>query len=95
MSLFAVVDSLHSQLRLMGKSAIFVQADIRDPTQAQQVIDQCMAQTQRLDILVNNAGGSPPIESATASPGITDKIIQLNLVASIDTFANGPTRLCL
>ncbi|MBT4165352.1 MAG: SDR family oxidoreductase [Porticoccaceae bacterium] len=66
-----------------GQSAIFVQADIRDPGQAQQVIDQCMAETQRLDILVNNAGGSPPIESATASPSITDKIIQLNLVAPL------------
>ncbi|HIG66539.1 MAG TPA: SDR family oxidoreductase [Porticoccaceae bacterium] len=66
-----------------GRSAIFVQADIRDPSQAQKVIDKCMAQTQRLDILVNNAGGSPPIEAATASPAITDKVIQLNLVAPL------------
>ena len=42
-----------------------------------------MAETGRLDILVNNAGGSPPVEAATASPVITDKIIQLNLVAPL------------
>ena len=66
-----------------GRTAVFVQADIRDTEQAQKVVDQCMAETGRLDILVNNAGGSPPIEAAIASPSITDKIIQLNLVAPL------------
>ncbi|XXK44097.1 SDR family oxidoreductase [Porticoccaceae bacterium nBUS_17] len=66
-----------------GRSAVFVKADIRDAAQAQKVIDQCMAETGRLDILVNNAGGSPPVEAATASPIITDKVIQLNLVAPL------------
>jgi NAD(P)-dependent dehydrogenase (short-subunit alcohol dehydrogenase family) len=37
----------------------------------------------RLDVLVNNAGGSPPADSATASPRFTAGIIALNLTAPI------------
>ena len=37
----------------------------------------------RLDVLVNNAGGSPPADSATASPKFSTAIISLNLVAPL------------
>lgn len=65
------------------RQALFVQADIRDPEQSQRVVDVAVEQFGRLDILVNNAGGSPPVDAATASPKITEKIIQLNLVAPL------------
>jgi NAD(P)-dependent dehydrogenase (short-subunit alcohol dehydrogenase family) len=35
----------------------------------------------RLDVLVNNAGGGPQIESALAPRGLTEKLVQLNLLA--------------
>src|SRR5690606_2278011 len=37
----------------------------------------------RLDVLVNNAGGSPPADTATASPRFTTSVISLNLIAPL------------
>ncbi|MBR9913161.1 MAG: SDR family oxidoreductase [Gammaproteobacteria bacterium] len=65
------------------REALFVQADIRDPLQSQRVVDAAVNQFGGLDVLVNNAGGSPPVAAAEASPELTQKIIQLNLVAPL------------
>ena len=64
-------------------TAVFVQADIRNPDESQKVIDVAMETFGRLDILVNNAGGSPPVKAQDASPRLTEKIIGLNLVAPL------------
>ncbi len=56
----------------------FRAADIRDPDQAQGLVEAVAAQHGRLDILVNNAGGSPQAP-ATASPRFFDAIVKLNL----------------
>jgi len=57
---------------------VFRAADIRDPDQAQALVEAVAAEHGRLDILVNNAGGSPQA-SATASPRFFDAIVKLNL----------------
>lgn len=72
-----------SPVSASGRTAIFVRADIRDPKQSQQVVDAALANFGRVDILINNAGGSPPLDAATASPEITQKVILLNLVAPL------------
>jgi len=59
----------------------FAQGDIRDPEQAKQIVDGIVSQHGRIDVLVNNAGGSPPADSATASPRFTEAILRLNLTA--------------
>jgi NAD(P)-dependent dehydrogenase (short-subunit alcohol dehydrogenase family) len=61
----------------------FVAADVREPDQIDVVIADCVARFGRVDVLVNNAGGSPPADSATASPRFTAGIIALNLTAPI------------
>lgn len=66
-----------------GRAAAFVNADIRDPTQAEKVIDTAIERFGRLDVLVNNAGGTPPVDLVDCSPALIDKIIQLNLVAPL------------
>ncbi len=65
------------------RAAIFITADVRDVDQVDALFTEVVARTGRLDVLVNNAGGSPPADTATASPRFTSGIIALNLVAPI------------
>ena len=64
-----------------GRTAEFVQADVREPDQAAALLDHAVALFGRVDIAVNNAGGSPNADAATVSPRFVAKIVALNLVA--------------
>jgi NAD(P)-dependent dehydrogenase (short-subunit alcohol dehydrogenase family) len=61
----------------------FFSADIRDAEAAFGLVDAVVAANGRIDVLVNNAGGSPPVDTSTAPPRITEKLVQLNLLAAI------------
>jgi NAD(P)-dependent dehydrogenase (short-subunit alcohol dehydrogenase family) len=65
------------------RTAAFVEADVRDADQIERVVAYTTERFGRIDVLVNNAGGSPPADSATASPKFTSAIITLNLVAPL------------
>jgi NAD(P)-dependent dehydrogenase (short-subunit alcohol dehydrogenase family) len=62
---------------------LFVAADVREPDQVDAVISAITERFGSLDVLVNNAGGSPPADTATASPRFTAGIIALNLTAAL------------
>jgi NAD(P)-dependent dehydrogenase (short-subunit alcohol dehydrogenase family) len=62
---------------------MFVAADVREPEEIDKVIGFATNRVGRIDVLVNNAGGSPPADSATASPKFSTAIISLNLVAPL------------
>jgi NAD(P)-dependent dehydrogenase (short-subunit alcohol dehydrogenase family) len=66
-----------------GRSAVFAQADVRDPAQAQRLVGEAADLFGGLDVVVNNAGGSPFADAATASPRFHARIIELNLIAPL------------
>ncbi len=61
----------------------FFPADLRDGDAAFALVDAVVAANGRLDVLINNAGGSPPVDSSTAPPRVTERLVQLNLLAAI------------
>lgn len=64
-----------------GREAVFIKADVREPEEIDAVVAKTQKQFGRIDVLINNAGGSPPADTATASPKFTNAIIALNLTA--------------
>ncbi|MGO9341897.1 MAG: SDR family oxidoreductase [Acidimicrobiales bacterium] len=64
-----------------GRSAAFVQADIRQPEEAKKLVGDAAALFGHLDVLVNNAGGSPAVSAAEASPRFVRSVVELNLLA--------------
>ena len=64
-----------------GGDPHFIACDVRDAEPVDAMVGEIIERFGRLDIAVNNAGGSPPADTATASPRFTTAIIMLNLVA--------------
>ncbi|MBF8732718.1 SDR family oxidoreductase [Pseudomonas guariconensis] len=67
-----------------GRQAVFMQCDVRDLEQLEQLIGNVLKFFGRLDVLVNNAGGAPFAEAATASPRFSESIVRLNLLAPLN-----------
>jgi ketoreductase RED2 len=65
--------------------ASYVQADVSDQLQAQQLIDEVVARHGRLDVLVNNAGTTEVISHADlegASPDVWRRIFDVNVIGT-------------
>lgn len=61
----------------------FHPCDVRDAAQVAAMVDAVTGRHGRLDVLVNNAGGGPRSATATASPRLHTKIVELNLLAPL------------
>jgi NAD(P)-dependent dehydrogenase (short-subunit alcohol dehydrogenase family) len=66
-----------------GRTAVFCQADVREPDQASRLVRAAADLFGRLDVVISNAGGSPEVTAAAASPRFHQKIIELNLIAPL------------
>lgn len=61
----------------------YEQCDVRVPEQVEALVAAVLERHGRLDVVVNNAGGSPPADSATASPRFSESVVRLNLLAPL------------
>ena len=52
------VEPVVREIEAMGRNAVGVLADVRDPDQAQRIVEQVLGAFGRLDIWVNNAGAT-------------------------------------
>lgn len=62
-----------------ARAAEFRKCDVREADQCHALVEGIARDHGGLDVLVNNAGGSPEVDSATCSPALIEKVIQLNL----------------
>lgn len=69
--------------RAHGVKAIAIQADVTQPAQIRQVVDQAADEFGRLDILVCNAGGPPPGTFATINEEQWEQAFYLNLMSMV------------
>ena len=72
------LEDLAAQIQQAGGTALVVEADITDRTQAEAAVDHTLAQFGRLDILVNNAGLMLLGPVAGADPEEWDRMIAIN-----------------
>jgi NAD(P)-dependent dehydrogenase (short-subunit alcohol dehydrogenase family) len=61
----------------------YVACDVRDHAEVEDLVAGVADRHHRLDVVVNNAGGSPPADSATASPRFSEAVVRLNLLAAL------------
>ena len=67
-----------------GREARFVQADVRQPEPAAEVVDAAVKQFGRLDILVNNAGGGERFAPEEYPDDRWRALIEVHLHAAFD-----------
>jgi len=75
----AAANEVVEQIRADGGRAIAVQADVRDPAQAQALINAAKKEFGRVDILVNNAGTTRDMLIMRMSEEDWDLVIDTNL----------------
>ncbi|HEY2507538.1 MAG TPA: SDR family oxidoreductase [Streptosporangiaceae bacterium] len=66
-----------------GRTAVFCQADVRDPDEVSRMIRTAADVFGRIDVAISNAGGAPEAAASTASARFHAKVIELNLTAPL------------
>jgi len=64
------------------RTAHFRACDVRNADQCRELVEGVRSEFGGLDVLINNAGGGPEVDSATCSPSLIERVIQLNLTAA-------------
>lgn len=73
------LNHLAEELQSQGIDAVALPADVSDPKQVQQVIEETVRRFGRLDVVINNAGQSAVGTIADLNPDDFRKILELNV----------------
>jgi len=73
------LEKVAADVRALGRHAVAVRADVRNPDDAAAVVDATMREFGRIDVLVNNAGASFVAPFEKISPNGWDAIVAINL----------------
>lgn len=76
------LEAVAAEIRGRGGVALVHQADIRDATAVQKVVDAIVAETGRLDILVNNAAGNFVARAEDVTPNGWNAVVGIVLNGS-------------
>lgn len=83
-------ESLHNTVEELPGPALGVQADVSDPKDVEQFVEDALGTFEQIDVLVNNAGGPPPGGFEDQSSGAFREALDLNLMSTINL-----TKQCL
>jgi 3-oxoacyl-[acyl-carrier protein] reductase len=75
-------ESLKRELKEIGGQHRVVTADLADPAQVAQLLDECRSAYERLDLVVNNAGVISHVPYEKLPPQEWDRILAVNLTAT-------------
>ncbi|MDH6258750.1 SDR family oxidoreductase [Bradyrhizobium sp. BR13661] len=90
----AAADALVEQIQAAGGRALAVQADLADPTTAEQLFDAAENAFGKIDILVNNAGVMELAPLAEMSDQAFARQISINLESVFRSLREAARRLC-
>lgn len=79
------IDSVADEVRGLGRRALPVVSDVRDPGAVDELIDQALAEFGRIDVLVNNAGaarGEDRVDVVDLDVDVWRNVIDTNLTGS-------------
>ena len=68
-----------AEIKAMGREALFVRTDARDPEQVEKLFGQVQGEWGRVDVMANNAGGGFPAPALELSPNGFDSILRVNM----------------
>lgn len=75
---------LQSTVEDLPGPSLGVQADVSEPEDVEQFVDDVLAAFDRIDVLVNNAGGPPPGGFEDQSSAEFQEALNLNLMSTIN-----------
>ncbi|MEA2444229.1 MAG: hypothetical protein QOJ12_1521 [Thermoleophilales bacterium] len=76
------LEDTRKRVEALGRRCVAVQADVSNPDDAQNVVDQTVQELGRVDILVNNAGIGTAVPATREEPDEFRKVIDINLNGS-------------
>lgn len=73
------LDSVAEEIRSIGRRALAIQTDVRQPEQIDQMVQQAIDEFGRIDILVNNAAGNFRSKAEELSVNAWNTIVNIDL----------------